>query len=62
MKPRPHYHVAPTPIASRYRSVARSLRRRLERDALRGKLPEELRTVKFAVVECSSPNCMPERK
>lgn len=49
---RSHYHVTNTPFAAKYRHQAREIRRQLERDVIRGKLPEAARALTFAVVEC----------
>ena len=53
-----HFHIHPTPLITRERWAARTLRRKLERDALKGKLPDELRGAKFTVVECINPMCI----
>lgn len=47
-----HYHITNTPIVTKHRYAARTLRRKLERDQLKGKLPAAMLTVQFAVMEC----------
>jgi hypothetical protein len=56
-KVKKHFHVYPTPLATHARWKARDIRRHLERDQLKRKLPKEYWDVKFVVVECIG-NCM----
>lgn len=52
-----HFHILPTPLIATRRWAARELRRKLERDQIRGKVPIELMEAKFAVHECRG-SCM----